>query len=987
MPLEENVQSAAPQVKTKAVKAGAGAGKTYNLTRDVAAFAKSFYKTHERWPRVVVTTFTKKATQELSERILQLALKEEPEILPFVNSGYYLQVSTIHGILDRLLKECGSHLGLRRDFSYLSNSEALFLSKKVLKSILDEEESFTDLTRHYSFAQLHTLLSEAEELPLEGYTFVSKDDAYRLLREYLEAARSRTSGILQQLKNEQLTDKWRSVVDVLYEVVPLLDIENWAENQKRIVERMDLIKLNGLKPRKDGSLLDMYDDFKSCVDQLRKFEEPYYSEECIDLAGKYNGQFSLLLSKYKDRLQEQKKAVNKIEISDLEVLAQQLILRHKKEVDKHAAAFDYWVIDEFQDTSPLQLELLTSLIGKSPYYLVGDPQQSIYLFRGARAEVFASAVEAIRKNNGDFVELTDNYRSEKKMLGMINHLTAGLGSAFSPMQPTQADTWSEYALYLQPGCEAERELEYMYRHLQRLFAKGATFASVAVLVRKNEQLKAVGEFLSAKRLPAHLSSSGQFWRRREVLDCVILLKFLLNPHDEVNLVSFLRSPFLEVSDEDIAGWVQETAPLWSHLLTLKNSSATVQLLVSLLVVSEERGYVYGFQAALEKLGFFDNHLVYDPSGRSEGNVWMFIHKLKTFEATASGTFYDFISECEKSEYLESTSDAPGSIDNNKISVMTIHAAKGLQFEHVLMPYLADEQYIENTKNFLVDEVRKKWCIRTPRSETELATSSSLYEKDILAYYKTRLQEEDLRLFYVAITRAVKTIYLSWCEKIKTRSWTRLLSHLSSTPGVHTLGESQYSVYPAEITAEFDSADTQPLIDVPEMFRTKEHKEVTHAVTELVEIKSFRQTEANFYKIRLGILFHRLLEVLAKPVQIDLRATIQAWFGEDAEKVADALNYILQLEKPPLSRLLKEGKPEWSFLNKDGDSFIQGQIDLWGIVDGTLWVVDYKSGGFVEESQLLSQLSAYGNALQKYLKWQGPVQLAVVYPFQKKFIVK
>ncbi len=981
------MQSTTPQVRTKAVKAGAGAGKTYNLTRDVAAFAKSFFKTHERWPRVVVTTFTKKATQELSERILQLALKEEPEILPFVNSGYYLQVSTIHGILDRLLKECGSHLGLRRDFAYLSNSEALFLSKKVLKSILDEEESFTDLTRHYSFAQLHALLSEAEEHPLEGYTFVSKDDAYRLLKEYLEAARTSTGQILWRLRSEVLTDKWQSVVATLNQVLPLLEIENWAENQKKLVELMDTIKLNGLKPRKEGSLLDMYELFKDGVDQLRKFGEPYYTEECIDLAGKYNGQFSLLLAKYKDRLQEQKKAVNKIEISDLEVLAQELILRHRRQVEKHAAAFDYWVIDEFQDTSPLQLELLTALMGKSPYYIVGDPQQSIYLFRGARAEVFSSAVEAVRKNNGDYIQLIDNYRSEKKMLGMINLLTSRLGEAFTSMQPTQADTWGEQALYLQPSCEAERELDYMYRHLQRLFAQGAAFASVAVLVRKNEQLKAVGEFLSSKRIPAHLSSSGQFWRRREILDCVILLKFLLNPHDEGNLIALLRSPFLEVSDEELAGWVQENVPLWAYLLTLRESVPPVQTLVSILESTVSRGYVYGFQLALETLGFFDNHLVYDPSGRSEGNVWMFIHKLKTFEATASGSFFDFISDCEKSEYLESTSDAPGSIDNNKVSVMTIHAAKGLQFDHVIMPYLADEQYIENTKNFLVDEVRKKWCIRTPRSESELSTSSSLYEKDILAYYKTRLQEEDLRLFYVAITRAVKTIYVSWCEKVKTRSWTRLLTQFSTEPGLHSIEESQYFVYPMEITSEVALATDATPIQVPDVFRTKEHKEVTHAVTELVEIKSFRQTEANFYKIRLGILFHRLLEVLAKPVQIDLRATIQAWFGEDAEKVADALNYILQLETPPLSRLLKEGKPEWSFLNKDGDSFIQGQIDLWGIVDGTLWVVDYKSGGFVEETQLLSQLSAYGNALQKYLKWQGPVQLAVVYPFQKKFIVK
>ena len=79
---------------------------------------------------MVVTTFTKKATQELSERLIQKAMTTDRGMLGFVNSGYYLQVSTIHGILDRLLKDCGSAIGLRSDFAYLSNTEAVFLSKK-----------------------------------------------------------------------------------------------------------------------------------------------------------------------------------------------------------------------------------------------------------------------------------------------------------------------------------------------------------------------------------------------------------------------------------------------------------------------------------------------------------------------------------------------------------------------------------------------------------------------------------------------------------------------------------------------------------------------------------------------------------------------------------------------------------------------------------------------------------------------------------------
>ncbi|MCC6137775.1 MAG: UvrD-helicase domain-containing protein, partial [Bdellovibrionaceae bacterium] len=934
------MSSSSFEVKTKAVKAGAGAGKTYNLTIDVTQFAKNFRAHNERWPRVVVTTFTKKATQELSERILQKAIDTDAELLPFVNSGFYLQVSTIHGVLDRLLKECGSLLGLRRDFAYLSTAEALFLSKKVLKTILDEESQFVDLTSHYSFRDLHKLLSEAQDHPLEGYSFVSSTDLYELLTQNVKKTKNSLIEVLSKLQSETLTPKWQEVSGILESVVIHLDVKNWSVNQKRISELMATITLNGLKPRKEGSLLDLYASFKACVDQLRLYEESYYHATSIELAGKYNGQFQKLLTTYIDRLHEEKKSINKIEIADLEVFAQKLILAHKQAVQVYARNFDYWVIDEFQDTSPLQLELLSTLIGKMPYYIVGDPQQSIYLFRGARAEVFTAAVENIQKNNGEYLHLTKNYRSQEKVLETINYLSQKLGPAFSTMEATKPSENAAPALYMQPSCDEEQELDFLYRHVSGLIHGGAQLQDIAILVRKNDQLKQVGEFLSNRKIPVHLSSSGQFWRRREVLDSVILLKFLLNPYDENNLFSLLRMPFFACTDEDIVLWANTKAPLWSHLLETAKDASTVQLLQSLLDVTQEKGYVHGFIEALQTLHFFDKHFVYDPSGRSEGNVWMFIHKLRTFESSSTGNFYDFIAECEKAEFLEATSDAPGAIDNNKIAIMTIHAAKGLQFDHVLMPFLGGELYIENKKDFLVDEVRKKWCIRTPSSEDELSTSSSLYEKDILSYYKTRLQEEDLRLFYVAITRAIQSIYVSWKTDVKDRSWSHFFNELEKTPGTHTLkasAASSYQVYSNDLAG----VDATPVllknIEIPAPYREREAVAETTAVTDFVEKATYKQTDANFYKIRLGILFHRLLETLAKPVDVDLRTTIVNWFGDDSEKVADALNYILQLEEPPMSRLLKEGKPEWGFLNKDGASYIQGQIDLWGIVDDTLWV--------------------------------------------------
>lgn len=975
------------EVKAKAVKAGAGAGKTYNLTIDVIDFAKTFFARYQRWPRVVVTTFTKKATQELSERILKKAMEDDGDLLPFVNSGYYLQVSTIHGVLDKMLKECGALIGLRRDFSYLTNAEASFLSKKVLKNILDQNKEFLQLSHHYSFRDIQRLVFEAQDQSLEGYSCVTELDLYRILDKELSEAKNKLIKTIGDLRSTTLTERWQDVVNTLEAIVLYLKINDWDKNYKIVTELVAKIKLNGLKPRKESFILDIYDDFKQCIDHLRLLSEPYYQPSCIELASEYNKQFSVLLQTYVAKLHQEKKDINKIEIADLEVFAQQLILNHKYEVQKYSTQFDYWVVDEFQDTSPLQLELLTTLIGHTPYYIVGDPQQSIYLFRGARAEVFSQAVDAVQKKNGDFLQLTKNYRSENKVLRVINHLSQKLGVAFSPMESTKSNSNDAPGLYLQPYCDEKSEIDYLFKHIQVLLNQGAQFKDIAILVRKNNQLKQVGDYLSSHNVPAHLSSSGQFWRRREILDCIVLLKFLLNPNDENNLLALLRMPFLPSSDEDIVKWCHRENSLWLHLCTVAATDPTVVILNHLLLQTSLKGYVYSFIDALRDLRFFDKHLIYDPSGRSEGNVWMFIHKLRAFEKNSSGNFFDFISECEKAEILESTSDATGAIDNNKVAVMTIHAAKGLQFEHVILPFLGDELYIENKKDFLVDEVFKKWCIRTPLSVEDLSTGSSLYEKNILSHNKNKLQEEDLRLFYVAITRAIKSIYVSWKKEVKSRSWSCFFNDLQLDPGDHAQDVFSYRVYNNEISAVNAFVSVQDDVSVCPQYQQLQSTADTNSVTDLLALAQFKQTDAHFYKIRTGILFHRLLENLAKPVTMDIRQTIENWFGSESEEVSEALNYCLQLNEPPMTLLLKTGKPEWGFLNQEGESYVQGQIDLWGVVDNVLWVIDYKSGQYMDEQKLIHQLTSYALALKKYLSWTQEVKMGVVYPFAKKTFIR
>lgn len=120
------------------VRAGAGAGKTWNLTREVVAQALAFKATHGQWPKTVLTTFTRKATQELKERLLIYCIEERPEAVDFVQSSSYLNITTMHGLLSLFLSRYGHKLGLASQFRIVDSQLSDFWRKKILKAMITE---------------------------------------------------------------------------------------------------------------------------------------------------------------------------------------------------------------------------------------------------------------------------------------------------------------------------------------------------------------------------------------------------------------------------------------------------------------------------------------------------------------------------------------------------------------------------------------------------------------------------------------------------------------------------------------------------------------------------------------------------------------------------------------------------------------------------------------------------------------------------------
>ncbi|MCB0351842.1 MAG: UvrD-helicase domain-containing protein, partial [Bdellovibrionales bacterium] len=147
-------------------------------------------------------------------------------------------------------------------------------------------------------------------------------------------------------------------------------------------------------------------------------------------AANFFNKFELLAKKFVNKYLEYKKKLSKLEMQDLELISHLILNQESSLGEAFAQEWDYWLIDEYQDTSPLQEALLKKLIGKSPSYIVGDPQQSIYLFRGARSEVFArKEQELINKRE----RLSKNYRSYSELLSFINDLFSHFEQSFMKM--------------------------------------------------------------------------------------------------------------------------------------------------------------------------------------------------------------------------------------------------------------------------------------------------------------------------------------------------------------------------------------------------------------------------------------------------------------------------------------------------------------------------------------------------------------------------
>jgi ATP-dependent exoDNAse (exonuclease V) beta subunit len=507
-----------------------------------------------------------------------------------------------------------------------------------------------------------------------------------------------------------------------------------------------------------------------------------------------------LLERFGTAYEELKRGRAKVDFDDLELVAAELLREREDIRAAWSERFELLMVDEFQDTNPRQLAILMAL-DRGNLFTVGDELQSIYGFRHADVSLFRSR-RARLEQQGACIALTRNFRSREPLLDAVNAVFSDRFAGYAPLLAAEggaeesADPRVELLLTSTAGWELDEELgaaiaaglphsqrwrqaeaRMLAQRVWELVDRGETRAGdVAVLVRASGDLEVFERALQLLGLRT-LAAVGTFWGHQQIGDLVSYLRALANPLDEEALYGVLASPLGGCSRDGLAlladaaresgrgAWAAALdAGVEGELaarLTERDRAALGSLCERLAAEragAPQRTISELIVRAVEQGGYREHVLALEWGERRLANVHKLLRLARRFEAEQGRDLRGFLDQVEYlREAIRVEPDAPvEGVEPDAVRLMTVHAAKGLEFPVVCLADLGRQPRTQ-TPDLLVQGQRIG--IRLARLDGEKSRPALDYEELCRERQEREAQEED-RILYVAMTRARERLLLS-----------------------------------------------------------------------------------------------------------------------------------------------------------------------------------------------------------------------------------
>lgn len=833
------------------VLAGAGTGKTTTMVNRYGDLVKG----RGLEPRqILAITYTDKAAGELRESVRKMLRKQaedrkspeqagDPKLpeqagqreyrsppeqdvalddSPVAVSMSNVWVGTFHAICMRILKAWPVEAEIDPGFTIIDEvnsatlraaafSEALETLRKVPGKAAKVEEIVGVLKENslreaifFTYDELRSRGSRRPRLP-KDFTPVS---------EYPTAAVSRLLGLGNKVHS--VKSKWRS-------------------RQAETLETLIRMEADGQLPGFDDigglefSFKKADGDAAELVDLLPEVQRDLASFEFADL---YRELFSDLLETFDESYTRKKASRSTLDYEDLQLFTVELLESHDEIRRSYLSRFREVMVDEFQDTNPLQSKLVNLLVNRpgdpcsvpdqprTTLVTVGDEMQSIYRFRHADVQLIRDRADDSHVTN---YPLTRNFRSSPMVIEAVNEIGGKLRSQVQPddvfpdlIAGKKVDGTQSVSLLLTSAKgwkpldlgemgrpvpddvgtgdmhQAEAEALRLASHLRELVvAQGVPQSEIAILFRVKSKMGLFARALRQFGLTPYIASSTGFWGSREALDMQALLAVIANPLDDESLLTMLASPccglganaLMLLADGRPGSWV----PFWhavewalggepvkdGSVESIRNLQEGTDLepdLTKLSGFAERLGRLRSLAAtspldqlvlkSAEMTGYDLACIAEDPTGGSWAGVRRFATLAREYEETEGRDLRGFLDWAALSAELDKESETATAEEKSEvIRLMTIHAAKGLQFGVVCVPGCGSN--IHDRHNLMIrighgDANPAAFSLTSPGgNKVQLDGWEDLKEAASLS-----TEEEELRLFHVALTRAERELIIS-----------------------------------------------------------------------------------------------------------------------------------------------------------------------------------------------------------------------------------
>ncbi|WP_409478003.1 UvrD-helicase domain-containing protein [Pseudobdellovibrio sp. HCB154] len=983
-----------PQNKVQFIRAGAGAGKTTTLIATCIAFAKQFKAANGRYPKIIITTFTKKATQEIKERLIVEALEtRDEELFQYFNKKSFVQIGTIHNILSLFIRQHSEAIGLPADLAIVNDYKIFFALKKHIKNVFEKNPQYQSLLDHYRFDQLIQLLLKSASLKLENPHFRAVDP--ETLKQAASTERESAIATIDQFLREA-PEKWQAHVDFLKLIKAAVVAQDY-EGYQRAFEFKPPRKFSVTKAK------EISDELSDAVGELYKddFLSPLCFDSYLKIVDEVHTMFATLVQEAFDFIEKLRLNNGEMSIADLELLSMKILAENPQAMQAFASQFDFIMVDEYQDTSPLQVKILNQLMQDKFQFIVGDPQQSIYLFRGARSEVFTNKEHEVNKQGFVTTQKMQNFRSHARLMTFMNDFFNHYSKQFKPMQTKNEDFVARSFPEASFVTATENPFAAIVTQAINLHKKAIPFSDITVLFRNNSDILKFAKYANQFNLPVQVQISKGFEDKSEVGDLLALLRFLINPFDNHNLIRLVRAPWFAINDQEIIQLRQDDSTTSFWLQLKKKNHPVYGTLKAIEKQYLEKGVSEALFQFIGQSVFLDSAMHFDPTSLREANIWKFMQTVMANEMRADFNLSDFVNH-ELTQFNSDLSSSDGEgiplFAANRISLMTVHGSKGLQFKHVIVSGFNTPIRNSSTEVFTFDEETAQYSLRVQPAQFE-KTFATAWADMVHQSFLKRAQEESDRVLYVALTRAIDSLSLvkkqfkkdppknSWLEKI---NWLpeQFASEKYNVEFLDVIEE------PEKLTLEIQKASQalKPL-NLEKDYRVSAgvtsllsaelpyEKEATNAKPDRLAEELSEQTVKAYNKTQKGTDLHKFFESLKYNSINEVAQTLP-----DADR--KALQWLTDQKEVNLREMFDRGHVEWGFglkVKSGGQTrMVQGQIDAWGFVGEDLYILDYKTGSTKYLRQAFDQLRAYAGCLKQMglVNKNQRIRLAVIYPFDQ-----